>query len=450
MKRLDRRSLTFLVVALALSFVGVTAPGRSLISGVTFGGEYQTQYEVNTFPVLMWQTLSITIEHVSDGSINIYIMDKNNFDLWLKGKEHTTYFESGTINKEYSAAYRVPLDGTYYVVIQNANSNQQTIVNFNIVSGGPYVPFVIPAVVLYVMSTAWWLRGRHEKREQERLEGEPIAVTTLQSLKKRTRPNGTKRFILLLMREFKNTFSFPIYVIFPVLGILLFGQASRNFISVSSSSSNLSLDMLYYYSARWLLYALSPWFPIVITILTALSITGDMEKGVITNLVTFPIKKHEVITSKFLSLFLVAFSTAGISLLLGFYLNVLRSQLQIPIVFYLVPALVMLILTFLYAAISLLISVLTKRALASALSGIIIFLAWQIFIPNSLSDKTALLLTPQKASEALLFVALAIENPSPYTTQFTFSEAVFAFTWMLALTLSCLIASFLIFQKKQF
>jgi len=450
MRKAHRYATGFLFVSLALSFVGLTAGSNQTISGVTFGDENQRQSDYRLEGLLMWQTISVAFTQVR-GSLDLYVMNRENFDLWRNGEEFVAYFEKKAIDKECSIEYRVPYDGIYFVVMDNTNHTQQTSANYDLASGGPDLLFIVPALVLCAMGGFQWWRGRLEKRKQEALEGEPINIRTLQTLKKGTRTSALTQFVLLFKREFRNTFSFPTYAVLAVLAILLLGTLSRGYsivYSVPDRPTSSQLEYLNY--AIWSLNALTPWFPLLISVLTALAVSGDAEKGAITSLITFPIRRSEILGSKFLSLFSTTYFAGCVMVILGTYVRATRNQLYIPLNFYLVPAIIMLLLTFLYLSVSLLVSVLVDKALAATLVGIVMFLAWHIFIPNSLSDRKLLLLTPGTASRAINFVALQIQTNNPYVEQFTFYEGTFALTWMLALSLSSLIASFLIFRKKQF
>ena len=261
-----------------------------------------------------------------------------------------------------------------------------------------------------------------------------------------------RRYLVLLKRELKRAISYPLGTGFLALGTLLFGYYYPMLYPTPPPPQEICISL-----SGFALASYEGFFPFLAALLAALSVAGDVEKGVMATLLTYPAKRRDQIISKFLALFLVTSILSCVSLLSGLYVCVLRSGLQAPAALYVVIALVMLLLSFLYLSIPLLISTLTDRPLVAALTTLILFIAWGYMIPSVPVgdllgiDKWILLLKPGGASQAIVWVALSLQPPPRWrmSISFTFWDAVYATAWMTLLSMACLILALLIFEKKQ-
>jgi len=146
------------------------------------------------------------------------------------------------------------------------------------------------------------------------------------------------RFLMNLTWELKHLFRFP----FPEILLALFtymvflphgGGYSSSFDLENLSWQRITYNLAFYSTQRGALYSVSAYLPMAIlaSIFATLAFAYEIENGLLKVHLSHPISRRAVFLSKFLSCFLIVFTTLSCSLLFFAFLHIPENNLYLII-----------------------------------------------------------------------------------------------------------------------
>jgi ABC-type transport system involved in multi-copper enzyme maturation permease subunit len=194
---------------------------------------------------------------------------------------------------------------------------------------------------------------------------------------------------------------------------------------------------------------LSSFVFVLVPLLATDIISGEYERGTLLALVTYPVRRREVLTSKFLAAFLFCSTMLVLpffgSILLGSYFNGLAIDPKM-LLGYLAGLTLM---SFLLCSVATLVSVLSRRLLVSALAFIGISLCWRIAVEGlAITMNLSELRLYAYIETARQLISLIISQES--LVLFSKEQILAAVAVQLTVSALCLGLAYWLFERREF
>jgi len=211
----------------------------------------------------------------------------------------------------------------------------------------------------------------------------------------------------------------------------------------------LQIDFIKTYNFIFSLF-LSSFFFIIPPLLMTELISGEYGNGTLLALVTYPVKRLEVLTSKFLVPFLLSstilVATILSSIVIGFDFNNLPIDPRMLLAYFAG----LIFLSFLLCSVAVAVSVLSNRLIIAAVAFLVISLSWGTIVnwlANIMNSTDIQIYAYRETVKQLINLLL---SPDGSLALFPKEQILTAVAIQLIISISCLITAFWAFQRKEF
>ena len=451
-----RRRLTSPIrIAVALEIIGffILLGGFGTRELQSVGGPLipPDSYISNIVDLKKGQALTVNLQ--ADDMVNLYIMNKRQFEEWKNSGQVDAFIVARNVT-QYQLSFSAPFTDIYVIVFDNTSSSLEKNTSDTewFVSGDDYemiatgVLSLLAGGVIFLLS---FLRTPTAKGKDDQI----VALSNL--IPGRFSANAS-RFWVVFRREAKFVVSFPILELLVLISSYVFLQSSSLFFGGYSGSISFPTETLltgnavtvFVQGSLEIYFVLSM---IIVAVLIPYSVTAERESGTTLLLLSYPLRRHEMLLAKLLAVFLIAWSSMFFPSALFTLTVSARYGVIFPFSLYMVMAISTCLLTMVYSAISLAFSVLADSTLVASLCSFFTFFLWRFMPEIGASQLRIASYSHQiRVITSYLFLEMvpALQETGMVPGNIGFQEFISIFTTLLIIIALTLAASFILFNRR--
>lgn len=256
---------------------------------------------------------------------------------------------------------------------------------------------------------------------------------------------------VLLKRDAELITAFPRFEILSFLAMLIFLRLASVVLWPSLAVSEESVDLTVALSVSFKSGLMGSFLFIFVPVVVADAIAGEYERGILLTLVTYPVKRVEVLASKFVAVYLFCCSMLLVPTIVGTAVSIMSNGVTpkpVLIVTYIVS---IMFFTLTLCSVSTLLSVASSRTVVAAIASIVILIMWPSLL-GILSSPTGFeVYTYTGATDTLIdWLTFGRKPIGIDQKEITWMQVGPAVALQLMISASCLALAFLLFSRRDF
>jgi ABC-type transport system involved in multi-copper enzyme maturation permease subunit len=396
---------------------------------------------------------ALTVNLHADDVVNLYIMNKRQFEEWKNSRQVDAFIAARNVT-QYQLSFSAPCTDIYAIIFDNTSSSfeKNTSDTEWFVSGDDYEMIAAGGLSLFAGGVIFLLIFFRTPTAN----GKGDQIVALSNLTPSKFSADASRFWVVFKREARFVASFPILELLVLISSYVFLQSSSLFFGGYGGSISFPTGILLTGSvvAVFVQGSLEIYFVlsmIIVAALIAYSVTAERESGTMLLLLSHPLRRHEMLLAKLLAVSLIAWSSMFFPSAIFTLTISARYGVIFPLSLYLVMAISTCLLTMIYSAISLVFSVLADSTLVASLCSFFTFFLWRFMPEIGASQLRIASYSHQiRVITSYLFLEIVpdLREAGMLPGNIGFQEFISVFTTLLIIVALTLVASFLLFNKR--